>query len=111
MTDFRITPADAIAVLNRVHAADPHVMAKLIEQRVLCNRAVADDPTVQVGAPPGKPDGPFEIGLLGILNGIFGADERTGYGPISAFWDANHDTLLGFIPTDFSAVSDRPSDG
>ena len=65
MTD----PIDrAIEVLNRVHQADPTVLPALIEYRVPCNDAVADDPTVQVR---GGYDSPVTVGLLGIINGLF----------------------------------------
>lgn len=86
MSDEKIEeqlPADeAIAVLNRIHAADPSVLPALIAHRVPCNETVADDPTVQVGK---QGDG-WEVGLLGIVNGFFGVDERT-WGFIAAVYD------------------------
>lgn len=72
----------AIEVLNRVHAADPSVLPALIAHRVPCNESVADDPTVQVGVV----DDGFEVGLLGIVNGLFGTDDRT-IGWLAAFYD------------------------
>jgi hypothetical protein len=60
-----------IEVLNRIHAADPTVLPALCEFRVPCNEAVAEDPTVQVF----RRDGADSVGLLGILNGIFGIRE------------------------------------
>ena len=81
------TVDEAIAVLNRIHAADPTVLPALIAYRVPCNRAVADDPTVQVGTSGGRTskldDPTFEVGLLGVINGIFGVDEQS--------WGAEHD--------------------
>lgn len=85
----------AIEVLNRIHAADPTVLPALIEHRVTCNEAVADDPTVQVGL---RPDGTAEVGLLGIINGLFGANER-GWGYIGAVWSHDGGTLRGFERT------------
>lgn len=68
---------EAIEVLNRVHAADPSVLPTLIALRVPCNEAVADDPSVQVGT---TEHGGFEVGVLGIINGIFGVNARNaGY--------------------------------
>lgn len=72
----------AIEVLNSVHQADPTVLPLLIDYRVPCNRAVADDPTVQVGVH----DGLWTVGLLGIVNGIVGVDTN-GRGFIAAHYD------------------------
>jgi hypothetical protein len=85
------TAADAVAVLNRIHAADPTVLMALISHRVPCNGALADDPTVQVGPLP--KDAPvrngreWEVGLLGIVNGLFGTRSRNGPGFIGAVAD------------------------
>lgn len=72
-----ITVEQAIGRLNEINEMDPTVLPALINFRVPCNQALADHPTVQVGH---GQDG-YEVGLLGILNGIFGADER-GWGHI-----------------------------
>lgn len=90
--------AEAILVLNRIHDADKTVLPALINFRVPCNDAVADDPTVQVG-PMKIPYGDrhCDVGLLGIVNGLFGCDERT-IGFICARYDADHN-LVGFMRT------------
>lgn len=72
----------AVDVLNRIHNADPTVLPALISYRVQCNEMIADDPTVQVGSIK-EDKGRWEVGLLGIINGIFGTDE-TGWGYIAA---------------------------
>ncbi len=72
----------AIEVLNRVNEADPTVLPLLIDYRVPCNRAVADDPTVQVGVH----DDVWSVGVLGIVNGIVGIDTN-GSGFIAAHYD------------------------
>lgn len=54
--------------LNGLVAIDAECVRRLIEARMPCNEAMADHPHVQV-APAG--DG-FEVGLLGILNGMVG---------------------------------------
>lgn len=85
------TAADAVKVLNRIHAADPTVLPALIGHRIPCNEALADDPTVQVGPLP--KDAPvrdgreWEVGLLGIVNGLFGTRTRFGPGFIGAVAD------------------------
>lgn len=83
----------AIDVLNRIHAADPSVLPALIAQRVPCNDAVANDPSVQVMQ---AEDGTLSVGLLGIVNGLFGVD-AAGSGFIAAEYDEGH--LTGFAWT------------
>lgn len=66
----------AVEVLNRLHLADPTVMQTLVYQRVPCNQAVAEDPTIQVGGAVNAP----MVGILGIINGLFGVnDQSLGY--------------------------------
>jgi len=72
-----VTPDDAIRYLNELIEIDRPAMAALIANRVPCNQAMADHPTVQVRAQHGG----FTVGMVGILNGMFGIDED-GFGPI-----------------------------
>ncbi len=80
---------EAIAVLNEMHALDPTVLPAMIENRVPCNAELADHPTAQVCALSEFPDNgsskSFEIGLLGVLNAIFGINSK-GSGYISAVY-------------------------
>lgn len=72
-----------IAFLNELAKIDPRALRRLIDQRVPCNEALADHPSVQVDAN----DVPARVGLLGILNGFCGTvpeGEREGWGPIAA---------------------------
>jgi hypothetical protein len=62
-----------IDFLNKLVKIDREAVTKLVNARVPCNRKLADHPTVQVGV---KKKG-HEVGLLGILNGFTGADERS----------------------------------
>ena len=98
----------AIDVLNRIHSADPSVLSNLIFSRVPCNEELANDPSVQVGVVPKKyelDDELWEVGLLGIINGIFGVDED-GYGYIAA----NFDPLTGYL-SDFSRLDKEGREG
>jgi len=73
---------NAVAVLNRIHLADPFILPALIDYRVQCNEVLTADPTVQVSQ-----DGEiWRVGLLGIVNGLFevGTD---GAGFIAAVYD------------------------
>ena len=75
---------DAIEYLNSLVEIDALAMAAIISNRVPCNQAMADHPTVQVHAYQ-KEEG-YKVGFLGLLNGLFGVDE-SGYGDIAAIFD------------------------
>ena len=76
-----------VEVLNRAHGQDPHAIAQLIDARVMCNRNLAEDPTIQVGTDPDS--GRYRVGLLGILNGVAGQIQHgslAGYGYVAAVY-------------------------
>lgn len=81
------TPEDVVNLLNEAVKLDPQAMYALVEARVPCNEALADHPTIQVSAydeQTGKPTpGQFRVGILGLLNGLFGTDS-VGWGFITA---------------------------
>lgn len=80
---------NAIEVLNRINEQDPTVLPELFAYRVPCNVGVANDPTVQVGfVNDDIESNQYEVGLLGILNGLFGLDSQ-GWGYIVAVMDDN----------------------
>jgi hypothetical protein len=100
------TAADAVDLLNQLCALDRDAMQALVAARVPCNQALGDHPTVQVGARPD--DGSYTLGLLGVLNGLFGVidvGEYSGCGHIAAKFDATGN-LLGFTVL---GRPDRPS--
>jgi hypothetical protein len=70
---------DAIEALNSMLEADPAAMLALVGSRVPCNEALAEHPTCQVS----DEDGALSVGLLGVLNGIYGKDSA-GWGYIVA---------------------------
>jgi len=86
-----ITVEQAVEVLNRAYDVDPVAMQNLIRNRVICTEELAEDPTIQVGE---LVDGIFEVGMLGIINGIFGADENS-IGHIAA--KTHGGMLMGFM--------------
>ena len=61
---------EAVRRLNAILECDTDALSRLIETRVPCNGRLADHPTVQVRD---VGDG-YRVGLLGILNGLFGDD-------------------------------------
>lgn len=77
-----ITINEVIDFLNELADADPAAILALVQNRVPCNRAMANHPTVQVQV-TGKI---YMVGPLGILNGAFGVDENN-YGPITVTVD------------------------
>jgi hypothetical protein len=76
------TVDDTIAFLNSLLEIDRDAVSTLFSVYVPCTKAkatphidhypLADHPTVQVNCEGGK----CEVGMLGILNGLFGVDER-----------------------------------
>jgi len=90
------TVEHAVKVLQRAFEADPDAISKLVRNRVKCNCALSKDPSIQV-APTGSDGilGGWHVGLLGIINGIFGVDEES-WGAIAAKYCDETNTLLGF---------------
>ena len=80
-----VTIDEVIAVLNEMIALDKPATAALVANRVPCNEALADHPTILVNAQ----NGGFDVGLVGVLNGLFGPPDAQG-GPICyEFEDGN----------------------
>jgi hypothetical protein len=83
-TKESITIDHAIAVLNRMLEADPAATRELILTHISCNEDLSNDPTIQVRSYKVQEDDPaYSVGILGLLNGLFGVDEG-GWGPITA---------------------------
>lgn len=80
----QITLDEAIKFIDSLAEIDPGGLSRLLLTRVPCNAAMADHPTLQVQViDEGK--GEFSIGLLGLLNGLFGkfdSGPMEGWGPI-----------------------------
>ena len=92
-----VTVDEALAVLNRALANDPDCLNALMVLEVECNDAMGDDPTIQVG-PSFVGDEPLVLRFLGLLNGIFGVDER-GIGHLAMCWDDDPKRLARFMRT------------
>lgn len=85
------TVDEAIDVLNAAKEADLDAIQALVGHRVPCNERLANHPTVQVG----RRLEPFSVGMLGIINGLFGVDEKE-WGFIGAEYKGDG-TLLRFV--------------
>ena len=81
----RISIGDAIALLNEMVALDKPAIAALVANRVPCNEALADHPSIQVGV---QNDG-YHVGLLGVINGMFGVNDE-GQGAICVEFKDGH---------------------
>ena len=92
----KVTAEDAVALLNEAVKLDPEAMHALVASRVPCNDEFADHPTIQVLDLDRKGNKPV-VGLLGILNGLFGIREN-GQGYLAASVD-DDGKLTGFMLT------------
>ncbi len=73
---------NVIKILNEALKLDSGAINELINCRVRCNERLADHKTIQVHR-ESFDSNIFTIGLLGILNGLFGVDKNF-YGGIHA---------------------------
>lgn len=76
MIKTTVTLEEVVNLFNTATKADPGAMRALIETRVPCNKELASHPSIQVCED-------CTVGLLGLLNGIFGSDEK-GWGTLAA---------------------------
>ena len=94
MIKASITVENVIEVLNEALIADPKAMNELILNcKAKCNEKLADHPTIQIGF-----NGHFLVGTLGLLNGLFGIDDK-GFGPICAVLDDETGKIVEFRRT------------
>lgn len=85
-----VTINDVVELLNDAFEKDSGAMDALCNTRVVCNKELANHPTIQVG----KYGDEYKVGLIGILNGIFGTAED-GWGAIGI--EVDGDKLIGFL--------------
>lgn len=95
-----MTSQQIVDLLNELLEFDPVAINALCKNRLPCNRALADHPTVTVDDP--EPD-KFTVGLLGIIEGIVGID-----GQLVASIDDDNGGIVGFRLIDFAEVKREP---
>ena len=83
MIETNVTPTDVVEFLNNLLKIDPVSIGNIFGFRVPCNKDLADHPTVQVGCEKDF----CQVGIVGILNGLFGVHEKSGWGCISIIMD------------------------
>lgn len=94
MAKRSITAQDVCDFLNEILELDPECAKALVTKRVKCNKAIADHPTIQVQQSSSLY--PAKVGLIGVLNGIFGV-RADGLGPIC--YEFNKNKIVGFKTT------------
>jgi hypothetical protein len=88
-----VTPQDVCDLMNELLKLDYACASGLINYHQPCNKTVADHPTIQVRQ---YGDEEPSVGILGILNGMFGIRED-GMGAIC--YEIDLGEILRFIPT------------
>lgn len=89
MIKEEITIDDAIELLNSAVEADDEAIRELcFDKRVNCNEELSTHPTIQAHCydEDGNVLDNCSVGVLGIINGLFGIDEN-GWGVIGAVLD------------------------
>jgi len=95
-----VTINDVVLYLNELLDIDKDALSRLItEKRSRCNKALADHSTVIASDEGG---GVFTVGLMGILNGLFGINEF-GRGVLAARFKSERGDLVGFLRRDGAA--------
>ena len=69
----------AVQVLNEALNADPLAVTAMFTQRWAVNRAVLEHPSIQVKKVdgPGRGEFPGSLGIMGLINGLFGVDAES----------------------------------
>jgi len=70
-----ITPRDVCNLLNEALARDRRAITTLVHNRASCNSSLANHDTIQVRHHKAGDHTVYTIGLIGLLNGMFGVNE------------------------------------
>lgn len=106
----QVTVHQAVRLLNEALRLEPKAISDLVRHRVqFTSRELADHPTIQVGVVGEYHEGgdnTYDVGMVGILNGIFGtATDRISIQVEDDFyWNA------GRVIERFNAHSNYPHD-
>ena len=92
------TDSATVRCLNAAFAADPNAMYSLICNRVPCNESLANDQFVVVDKPPIISLDCFQVGMMGVINGVLAAN---GLPLVATAWCEDRDAegrqkLIGF---------------
>lgn len=89
MNDNPKSKEEVVDFLNELLKIDSKAINELFNIRIPCNEALQDHPTVQVNHKG-------EVGILGILNGLFGIQEN-GQGYIAIELDNESSPINRFL--------------
>lgn len=109
-----ITVGQAIDFLNQLLHIDRNAINLLfLGHRVECNEELAKHQSVQVFKDENQNPIKYEVGILGIINGFFGADQE-GTGQIAALF-SQEQGIIAFSRLDVKDATDgteqRSTDG
>ncbi len=102
MIKQKVTLDETIKFLNELKDIDNKALCRLVNLRVFCNKDILNHPTVQCTAIKNDPDNSGIVGFLGVLNGLFGIDEETGWGVIN--FAGEYDDKVEEIPRPFTKI-------
>jgi hypothetical protein len=80
-----------VEFLNATWEYDPEAINRLMGMTTHCDETLANHPTIVVGAP--KPNGPFRIGFIGLINGIL---SKAGQPKITKLVNNQSGKIVGF---------------
>lgn len=103
MIKHNINIYEVVEFLNELLVIDKKAINNLFSTRFECNEKLAAHPTVQAGY--NKEINYSDVGILGILNGLFGANEN-GWGAIAMIIDGDQNNI-----TSFSILENRLNNG
>lgn len=101
MVKESVTLKETVEFLNSLIKVDSSAINALFSSRISCNEEMANHETVQVMAR----DGFFQVGMIGVLNGLFGID-KSGWGHIIADYEDGKITKFNMLK---STTKDRCS--
>jgi hypothetical protein len=97
-----------IAFLNDLLKYDREGLSKLFSTRVRCNKKLGEHPTVQTGL-KGQA---YRVGILGILNGLCGVDDRAWGGIVMTIDDKTGRIIkFGSPPSRFKSTNGSKKSG
>lgn len=104
MKDVDLRIAERIVdLMNQALSADPDAVNILCGFRIPCNALLGEHPTIQTGYLDDDAKAGYEVGLLGILNGIAGAyadGPRKGWGAVAAHYEGSRIVRFGILPNE-----------
>ncbi len=103
-----VTAQQAVEFLNEALLLDKEAVHTLFQYRVPCNENLANHPTIQCRQ--FTEQDPVIVGMLGLMNGLFGKSSDTGRGFIFATY-ADNGKIISFGMSKETEHADTTFDG